>query len=80
LSGQSWSWLESDIGLELLNFGVIGSSKIGNFSAAQVAARADLVIVCFHGKVWLPIKVKAGIEIWSCLIANRSAALSSRKS
>jgi hypothetical protein len=32
-------------------------------------------MVSFHGKVGLPTEVKSWIEMWSCLIANRSAAL-----
>jgi len=53
---------------------VLAGSEIRN-SAARVAARIDFVIVSFRGKVVLLTEVKSWIEMWSRLIAIRSAAL-----
>jgi hypothetical protein len=65
---------ECDFSLKLWNFQVLANSEISN-SAAQVAARADFVIISLRGKVGLPSEIKGWVETWSRLIANRSAAL-----
>src|SRR6266481_5416046 len=57
---------ECDFSLELLSFGVLVSSEIRN-SAAQIAARADFVILSLRGKVGHPTEVKSWIEMWSRL-------------
>jgi hypothetical protein len=63
-----------DFNLELWNFQVLAISEIG-YSAAQVAAQADFVILSLHGKAGLPAEIREWIEAWSRLIADSNAAL-----
>jgi hypothetical protein len=63
-----------DFNLELWNFQVLAISEMG-YSAAQVAAQADFVILSLHGKAGLPAEIREWIETWSRLITNSNAAL-----
>jgi hypothetical protein len=65
---------ECDFSLELWNFQVLAFPDIGN-SAAEAAARADIVIFSMHRKARLSVQSIDWIERWSGLISDNRSAL-----
>src|SRR5271165_1142229 len=65
---------ECDFSLELWNFQVLAFPDIGN-SAAEAAARADIVIFSMHRKARLSFHTSDWIERWSGLIGDDRSAL-----
>jgi len=65
---------ECDFSLELWNFQALAFPDIGN-SAAEAAARADIVIFSMHRKARLSVQTRDWIERWSGLISDNRSAL-----
>ena len=63
-----------DLNLDLWSFQVLSIPKIGD-SDAQVAARADVVLLSLRGNAGLPAKIREWVETWSRLIADNKPAL-----